>query len=561
LAKQFLQHAYRVADDIVFLITLHHIFDLRSRIADMEGAGFGIKEVLLCETPEKPWPQSGFQLGAVHLQRNYRGTITWGWLDGQKLGATHEDGTATLPISPQRNRLKPFFHRFGSKWRIAPRYSAPRNDTIIEPFAGSAAFSMLYPERQVLLFDLDPIICAIWHYLIHVSEAEIMALPIDIDHVDELRGVPQEVRWLVGFWMNKGTTVPGKMSSAWRRKYGPFQHGVYWSPEVRQRIAMQLRHIRHWQITQASYEQIPNMRATWFIDAPYDNKEGEHYKFGRLSIDYRALGEWCRSRSGQVVVCEHLGAQWLPFRELGTFKGQRKESREAIWTNDGDHLHHSENESTSSLRVSLPISVTSTEKLPSSSGSLAVGGLNNPSAVAGDKYSGCVRVLTPNQGTVGGSVERCRRPIILPQQKIRVPTLFWACPRPKTKHWGSGQVWDRNCKVFGTPDAAFGKTDGIPEGIVYYDLSNGYDWKRLPLPDNFHLFGFWDPPYFNDDHTRFKMFKPEAQEIWRVCKRLAILHPMIYPTSWFAGGRREAMVAVTFGSLKIIRCLQIFTKK
>ena len=102
-------------------------------------------------------------------------------------------------------------------------------------------------------------------------------------------------------------------------------------------------------------------------------------------------------------------------------------------------------------------------------------------------------------------------------------------------HLGSGQVWDRICRIFGTPDAAFGKTDGIPEGIAYYDLSNGYDWKRLLLPDDYHLFGFWDPPYFNDDHTRFKMFKREAQEIWRVCKRLAILHPLVYPTSWFAG--------------------------
>jgi DNA modification methylase len=88
LAKQFLQHAYEVAENIVFLITLHHIFDLRSRIADMEQAGFGIKEVLLCETPGVPWPQSGFQLGAVHLQRGYRGTITWGWLeDSQDRGS------------------------------------------------------------------------------------------------------------------------------------------------------------------------------------------------------------------------------------------------------------------------------------------------------------------------------------------------------------------------------------------------------------------------------------------------------------------------------------------
>ncbi len=109
------------------------------------------------------------------------------------------------------------------------------------------------------------------------------------------------------------------------------------------------------------------------------------------------------------------------------------------------------------------------------------------------------------------------------------------------------------CNAFGTPDAAFGKTDGIPEGIVYYDLSNGFDWKRLPLPDNAHGFGFWDPPYD-------RMYRTEAQEIWRVCKRLAILHPLIYPTSWFVGGRREAMVAVTYGPFKRTRCLQIFCK-
>ncbi len=139
-------------------------------------------------------------------------------------------------------------------------------------------------------------------------------------------------------------------------------------------------------------------------------------------------------------------------------------------------------------------------------------------------------------------------------RKRFVPTLFWACARPRTKHLGSGQVWDRMCEKFGTPDAAFGKTDGIPDGIAYYDFSNGYDWKDLPLPDNFHAFGYWDPLYD-------KMYRPEGMEIWRVCRRLAILHPLIYPTSWFEGGRREAMVAVTFGPFKMIRCLQIFSKE
>jgi hypothetical protein len=134
-----------------------------------------------------------------------------------------------------------------------------------------------------------------------------------------------------------------------------------------------------------------------------------------------------------------------------------------------------------------------------------------------------------------------------------VSTLYWACQRPRTRHWGSGQVWDRICKQFGTPDAAFGKTDGIPEGIAAYDLSNGYNWKSLPLADNVHEFGYWDPPYD-------RMYRPEGLEIWRVCRRLAILHPIIYPTSWFAGGRREAMVAVTMGPFKMMRCVQIFCK-
>jgi hypothetical protein len=234
--------------------------------------------------------------------------------------------------------LRPFFHRFGSKWRIALRYPPPAYDTIIEPFAGSAGYSLRYAHHQVILYEKDPIVVGIWDYLLHVSEAEIMALPSDISHVDELRHVSQECRWLVGFWMNKGTTTPSKTASAWKRKYGAFQRGVYWSPEVRQRIATQLKYIRHWKMTQACYRDIPDLRATWLIDAPYNNESGEHYKYGRRGVDYKELAEWCERRKGQIIVCENSGADWLPFRELGTFKGQRKASHEVIWTNDEGHL-------------------------------------------------------------------------------------------------------------------------------------------------------------------------------------------------------------------------------
>ena len=130
---------------------------------------------------------------------------------------------------------------------------------------------------------------------------------------------------------------------------------------------------------------------------------------------------------------------------------------------------------------------------------------------------------------------------------------FWACQRPLTHKWGSGQVFERIARQFDIPDVAFGKTDGIPEGVAYVDLENGYDWQSLPFSDSHFAFGYWDPPYD-------KLYKKEGQEIWRCCKRLAILHTYIWPRAWLVGGSREAMVAITFGPMKQIRCLQVFKK-
>jgi DNA modification methylase len=98
LARRFLKHAYEVSDNVVFLITLNHVLSLRVRIAEMYEAGFGIKEILLCPTPAPPWAQGGFQLGAVHFQRGYRGEITWGWLDDPNRGALNTGQESASPI-------------------------------------------------------------------------------------------------------------------------------------------------------------------------------------------------------------------------------------------------------------------------------------------------------------------------------------------------------------------------------------------------------------------------------------------------------------------------------
>lgn len=66
--RAFLKKSMEVADNVVFLCTINHIFGLRARLRDIKEAGFYIREALLCETPES-WPSSGFAVGAVYLSR------------------------------------------------------------------------------------------------------------------------------------------------------------------------------------------------------------------------------------------------------------------------------------------------------------------------------------------------------------------------------------------------------------------------------------------------------------------------------------------------------------
>lgn len=235
--------------------------------------------------------------------------------------------------------LLPFFTYYGGKWRAAPLYPAPVENRIIEPFAGSAGYALRYPDRKVLLCEIDERIFGTWDYLIRSTPDEIRQLPVgSFDHVDELK-VCQEARWLIGWWLNKGTTHPCKVPGGWMR--GGLRPLSYWGPKVRERIAGQVDAIKHWRVVLGDYRELPPARATWFIDAPYSGPAGRKYGFNR--IDYPELGRWCQTRRGQVIVCEAQGADWLPFRPHATTKGgdgheRRGVMHEAIWTHSCDAI-------------------------------------------------------------------------------------------------------------------------------------------------------------------------------------------------------------------------------
>ena len=71
--RRFIQHSMEVSDNVVFLTTINHLW-LKARIRDIGEKGFGIKEILLFNTP-KEFPQTGFQMGCFYLQKNYTGDI------------------------------------------------------------------------------------------------------------------------------------------------------------------------------------------------------------------------------------------------------------------------------------------------------------------------------------------------------------------------------------------------------------------------------------------------------------------------------------------------------
>ena len=73
--REFAKHSYKWADNVAYLITVNHDLALKARLRDMKEAGFGIREVIMVDTPKENWPQSGFQLGVVWKQRGYKGKV------------------------------------------------------------------------------------------------------------------------------------------------------------------------------------------------------------------------------------------------------------------------------------------------------------------------------------------------------------------------------------------------------------------------------------------------------------------------------------------------------
>jgi len=228
-----------------------------------------------------------------------------------------------------------FLSYYGSKLRLAKHYPPPVYDHIVEPFAGSAGYSVRYANLAVTLYDSDPVLHGVWDFLIKSTPSEILALPIGQNHIDDYPTPCQEARWLIGFWLHPASSKPAKRVSTWASY--PVAKYACWGEKVRARIANQVNDIKHWKVVNKQYSDADMHAATWFVDPPYQGKPGRTYRHNK--IDYEHLAGWCKTLPGQVMVCENEGADWLPFTRFRDAPsnhngGGSGVSKEVIWCND-----------------------------------------------------------------------------------------------------------------------------------------------------------------------------------------------------------------------------------
>jgi hypothetical protein len=226
--------------------------------------------------------------------------------------------------------LRPFFPYYGSKWTAATAYPPPMYPQIVEPFAGSAGYSLRFPDRDVLLVDINPTVAGLWRWLIAADPGEVLQLPDVPDGVSvHDLGLAGPARDLVGYWLNPGQVVPAARRSRFRS--GEFTNKG-WGASIRARVARQLRCIRHWRVHEGLHHEALAMvagAATWFVDPVYQGQPGKTYR--TPALDYEALGRWAQGLRGQVIVCEADGAGWLPFRPAWETYGIAGRSREAVY--------------------------------------------------------------------------------------------------------------------------------------------------------------------------------------------------------------------------------------
>lgn len=254
----------------------------------------------------------------------------------------------TLPGMP--GLLKPFWRFYGSKWRRAATLPAPEYGTIVEVCAGAAGYSLRHHNREVVLIERDPKIADLWRWLIAASPADVRDLPLlEPGQTVASLGLPAGAGYLIGFWCGTGRTQPGQRLSTWSSRNGSRAGGKAnramsgWSPEVRARVADQVKAIKHWTIIEGDWldaaHTLCDAPRTWVFDPPYQSPAGRRYRYNE--IDYASMGAFIDTQApGQVLAFDQEGSTWRPWTDGYSERACNGASQEVFYHRSGKQCAH-----------------------------------------------------------------------------------------------------------------------------------------------------------------------------------------------------------------------------
>lgn len=213
------------------------------------------------------------------------------------------------------------FYYYGRKKQIAKHYPSPNFETIVEPFAGSAAYSLYRDnwKRNVILVERDEEVSDIWKWLIDE------ATPSEIKNLPDLEVGEKSSEFI--------HIIHAATKMAFHYKTIKVTPVLARNWEISKRyMSENLFKIKHWHIISGDYTLAPDIEATWFIDPPYKKDAGKGYRYSSKLIDYKKLAIWSRGRKGEIIFCEGHEGDYLPFKPLLDLKGiAGKTSKEVIY--------------------------------------------------------------------------------------------------------------------------------------------------------------------------------------------------------------------------------------
>lgn len=218
------------------------------------------------------------------------------------------------------------FYYYGRKKKLAPKYPQPLHPVIVEPFAGSAAYSLHGDnwKKTVILSEINAMVYGIWKYLQSASKEDILKLPdppVGTNIRETYKTLSIEELDLMG--LHTGIGKPTRRSVV-----GKFSR---WGAGKKY-ISENIHKVKHWQIHNCHYKDLEfDGEATWFIDPPYQHA-GVVYK-SYQTVDYDHLKEWTLSRKGLVIACgDYDRDTWLPFVSFDETKSAgTKRSKEGVY--------------------------------------------------------------------------------------------------------------------------------------------------------------------------------------------------------------------------------------